>query len=394
MGCLTLAGKHQTVGINDVNPFPGNARKGNVDKIRESVREHGQYRTIVVQESTGYILAGNHTWQAMKAEGFENIDVTYVNVDEIEAKKIVLADNRLNDLAVYDTPALAELLKDLPDYEGTGFEQADVDLLLQSLAGGFGRGKDVDAVPEAPSEPQTVPGDVYTLGNHRLMCGDSTSVDDVAKLMDGAHAKLLITDPPYGVDYDGGMKKREKLKGDHVGTSIYADMMPCVLVACEERAPLYIWLADNYMREVLGALDDAGLEQRSMIIWSKNNAQFMTGAQYKNKHEPLLYMHRKGKKPYWYGPNNEVTIWEVDRSPRNDFHPTQKPVELVERILDNSSKPGDAVLDLFGGSGSTLVGCEAQGRISYTMELNPVYCDVIVARWENLTGKKAQRVGE
>lgn len=384
--------RRDTVPIETLQGYPGNARQGNLEVLKESIDEHGQYRDIVVQESTGYILAGNHTWQAMKAEGETHIDVTFVDVDDEQAKKILLMDNRSNDLAVYNPKALADLLADMPDYKGTGFTAPDVEQLLQGLSGGFAKGKDADEVPEAPSEPETVHGDVYVLGNHRLMCGDSTSIDDVVRLMDGAHAKLLLTDPPYGVDYDGGMKKREKLSGDHVGTSIYEDMMPCVLAACEERAPLYIWLADSYMREVLNALDDAGLEQRAQIIWVKNNAQYMTGAQYKNKHEPLLYMHRKGQKPYWYGPNNEVTVWEINRSPRNDFHPTQKPVELVERVLENSSKTGDAVLDLFGGSGSTLVGCEAKSRVSYTMELSPVYCDVIVARWENLTGKKAQRV--
>lgn len=384
--------RHETVPIGALKSYPGNARKGNLDVIRESLRTHGQYRTIVVQESTGYVLAGNHTFMAAQEEGFKSIDVTFVDVPDEQAKKIVLVDNRSNDLAVYDVPALAELLKGIEDYEGTGYVAQDVDGLLSSLAGGFARGKDADAVPEAPSEPVTRLGDLILLGPHRLLCGDCCDIEHVATLMDGAQAQLLLTDPPYGVDYDGGMKKREKLAGDHIGTAIYSEMIPSVLLACEDRAPMYVWLADSYMREVLDAFNDAEWSMRAMILWVKNNAQYMTGAQYKNKHEPLLYLHRKGRKPYWYGPNNEVTIWECDRSPRNDFHPTQKPVELVERVLRNSTEPGNRVLDLFGGSGSTMIGCQAQGRICYTMELNPAYCDVMVERWENLTGEVAIRV--
>lgn len=384
--------EHKTVAIETLTPYPGNARKGDLNVIKQSLREHGQYRTIVVQESTGYVLAGNHTYQAAVEEGFTNIDATFVDVTDDQAKKIVLVDNRSNDLAEYDMTALAELLASLDTYEGTGYEAQDVSDLLDSLAGGFAPGKDVDAVPEAPERPVTVLGDVILLGRHRLMCGDSTDIEHVATLMDGAKAQLLLTDPPYGVDYDGGMKRREKLDGDHLNTAIYREMRTSIIFACEERAPLYIWLTDTFLRDTLQAFDEADWVMRSLILWVKNNAQFMTGAQYKQKHEFLLYAHRKGKAPYWNGPNNEVTVWECDRSPRNDFHPTQKPVELVERVLRNSSDERDRVVDLFGGSGSTMIGCESMKRVCYTMEKSPAYCDVMVARWENLTGNAAERL--
>ncbi len=194
-------------------------------------------------------------------------------------------------------------------------------------------------------EPVTKPGDLYQLGEHRLLCGDATEITGVERLLDGPRAAVVFTDPPYGVDYDGGTKKREKLAADNRGTGIYDDVLPVILLAAEEKAPLYLWHADRASVPVGAALAASNFTVRAQIIWVKNQAQFgALSAQYKQKHEPCFYAHRKGVAPYWYGPTNEVTVWEADRAAANDFHPPQKPIALAERALKNSSRVGDAVL--------------------------------------------------
>ena len=380
----------KVVPIDSVKEYPGNARKGNVELIRESLRAHGQYRDIVVQRSTGYVLVGNHTRKAAKEEGWADISATFIDVDDEQAKRIVLVDNRANDVAGYDLPALADLLNDLPTLEGTGFNEDAVGSVLASLrTGGYRAGADPDNAPIPPTEPKSKVGDLYLLGKHRLLCGDSTNIENVDRLMASEKARCLFTDPPYGVDYDGGMRVREKLASDEQTTNIYSEMLPSILAACEDRAPLYIWHSHTKAAEVQSALLDADFSVRTQIIWVKNNAQFVSSANYKQKHEPCFYAVKKGKKPWWYGPKNEVTVWNIDRSPRNEYHPTQKPVELVERALRNSTVVDDIVLDLFGGSGSTLVAAEGLERRCYMMELEPAYVDVIVQRWEELTNEKA-----
>jgi DNA modification methylase len=394
---MHLQAESKSVPIDSIKEYPGNPRKGNIELIRESLRANGQYRDVVVQRSTGYVLVGNHTRKAAKEEGWSEIRATFIDCDDEQAKRIVLVDNRANDVAGYDLPLLADILRDLPTLEGTGFNADAVGSVLASLrTGGYRAGADPDAVPTLPTEPKAKLGDVYLLGAHRLLCGDSTNLEHVDRLMDGEKARCLFTDPPYGVDYDGGMKKRERLAADVGGnlspkaeTTIYTEMLPSVMAACENRAPLYIWHAHTKADEIQSALRDAGYPVRSQIIWVKNNAQFISSAHYKQKHEPCFYAVKKSMKPWWYGPKNEVTIWNVDRSPRNDYHPTQKPVELVERALRNSTVQGDSVLDLFGGSGSTLIACEGLERRCYMMELEPAYVDVIVQRWEDLTNEKA-----
>ncbi len=254
---------------------------------------------------------------------------------------------------------------------------------------------DPDDVPAVPDDPITKPGDVWLLGGHRVLCGDSTVVTDVDRLMQGRKADMVFTDPPYGVDYDGGHAvkgiRRDKLSNDH-DASIYADVFPLLVAFADPRAPFYIWYSDSKSGAVIGAVIGAGLEIRNTIIWNKNQAQFgALGAQYKTKHEPLIYAFKKGQSPHWYGPTNEVSVWDIDRAQVNEYHPTQKPTTLAERAIGNSSKPGDLVLDLFLGSGSTLIACEQTGRTCFGMEISPAYVDVCVQRWEAFTGQTASR---
>jgi DNA modification methylase len=283
-------------------------------------------------------------------------------------------------------------LKDMGfDLDLTGFSTDEIEALLAPT--GTEGLTDEDAVPEVPEAPVTVLGDVWLLGKHRVMCGDSTSIDAVETLMEGQKADMVFTDPPYGVDYDGGHavkgKRREKLKNDAT-PEIYDGVMPVIYSVSKDGAATYLWFSDSKSAAVTAAVTAAGYEVRNTLIWNKNVAQFgAIGAQYKSKHEPCLYCFKKGHAPYWAGPNNEVSVWDIKRCPKNEHHPTQKPVELAERALGNSSKAGDSILDLFGGSGSTLIACEKTGRINRSMELDPKYCDVIVQRWQEFTGQTA-----
>jgi len=252
-----------------------------------------------------------------------------------------------------------------------------------------------DEVPEPPVDPITKAGDLWTLGDHRLLCGDSTKADDVERLMDGVKADIMFTDPPYGVDYSGGIQfqkngtvqknNREKLKNDST-TQIYNDFLPIALAVVD--GPCYMWFADSKARDVYNAVHDNECEVHALIIWHKTNATYAAmNAQYKQRHEPCLYFKPRGSTLRWCGETTEATVWNQDRDGINEFHPTQKPVALAAKALKNHEAA--TVLDMFCGSGTTLIAAEQLGRKCYGMEISPAYCDVIVQRWETLTGKKA-----
>jgi DNA modification methylase len=225
-------------------------------------------------------------------------------------------------------------------------------------------------------------GDLWQIGDHRLLCGDSTKKEDVGRVMGEMKADMVFTDPPYGVDYDGGTTKRKKLEGD-TGTELYK---PCCLMArdfSDDKAPLYLWHAGvkGIAAAAAAAAAAAGYEIRCELVWNKNIAQFgALSAQYKQKHEPAYYCFKKGKAPRWFGPTNEVTVWDVDRSSVNEFHPTQKPPELAIRAIKNSTETGNIVADWFGGSGATMVACQNTKRKCRMIELTPDYCAVILQR--------------
>jgi site-specific DNA-methyltransferase (adenine-specific) len=230
---------------------------------------------------------------------------------------------------------------------------------------------------------------VWLLGRHRLVCGDSTQTDLVMQLMDGTRADMLHTDPPYGVSYKGGQKEWDGIKNDALTDDSLVDFLyeafASAVPATKPGAPWYVWHADMTTAEFVKALKMVDRKLSSHIIWVKNQMGGGWG-DYRAKHEPCIYS--SGGKSAWYGGRDQSTVWNVDRE-RDYVHPTQKPVELVRRAIDNSSKAGDAVLDLFGGSGSTLIGCEQSGRTAYLMELDPRYVDTIVLRWQGFTGQNA-----
>jgi DNA modification methylase len=384
--------------VETLIPYINNSRKhsdSQVAQIAASIKEFGWTNPVLVDGSNG-LIAGHGRLMAARKLGMKEIPVIELaHLTENQKKALIIADNKLALNSDWDTELLTLELQDLLgedyDLDLLGFDKDELDALLNVIEGTDGL-TDEDAVPEVPDEPKTKLGDIYILGNHRIMCGDSTSIDAVEKLMDGNKADMVFTDPPYGVDYDGGHatdKRRTKLDNDDK-TLMYAGALPVAYMVSKEGAALYLWFADRFAKDVLTALEECNYKVRTWIIWNKNLAQFgAIGAQYKPKHEPCIYAFKKGHAPYWNGPNNEVTVWDVKRHSKNEFHPTQKPVELPERALENNSKAGDIVLDLFGGSGSTLIAAEKIGRMARLMELDPKYCDVIVKRWENFTGKQA-----
>jgi len=383
------AQEFESVAVDALKPHPSNPRKGDVGAIVTSIEANGFYGAVVAQRSTGYILAGNHRWMAAKESGLGSVPVLWLDVDDDRAKRILLADNRTNDLASYNDAALAEILAGLsPDFAGTGYAEADLAKLIAGMAGEAEEGPEakIDQAAELAAKWGTERGQVWLIGRHRLMCGDSTSAEDVGRLMAGAKAGMVFTDPPYGVNYDGGTTVREKLAGDD-STDLYA---PCCQMAAqfsEKDAGLYLWHAGvkGIAAVAAAAAAAAGYEIRCEIVWNKNQAQFgALSAQYKQKHEPAYYCFKKGTPPRWFGPTNEVTVWDVDRSSVNEYHPTQKPVELAARAMRNSSRAGDVVLDLFLGSGATMVAAEQLNRTCYGMEIDPGYCGVILERMSEI----------
>jgi DNA modification methylase len=357
-----------------------------VGQIAASIKEFGFLNPIIVDGDNG-IIAGHGRVLAAQKLGLVDLPVIEAgHLSDTQRRAYIIADNKLAMNADWDDEMLRVELDALGadgfDLELTGFSLDEIaDLQIEEVPEGL---TDEDAIPEAPAEPVTVEGDLWILGNHRLLCGDSTSIDAVEKLMDGQKADMVFTDPPYGVDYDGGSKKREKLADDHMGTDIYTDSVPIMAMFCI--GPVYTWYAGTKPKGLYNAVEAVG-EIHSLIIWKKNSSTFNMGINYKQKHEPCLYWKPKGRTLKWAGGSKEDTVWEIKRESRNDFHPTQKPVELSERAIKNHSV--GLVLDLFGGSGSTMIGCEKTNRNCRMMELDNKYCDVIINRWQQYTGKEA-----
>jgi DNA modification methylase len=398
------------VPIDSLRPYEQNPRQGDAGAIAVSLERNGQYRPIVVNRRGNVILAGNHTYWAAKQLGWDRIAATFVDVDDETARRIVLVDNRANDLASYDEPALVALLQGVVEdggpegLLGTGYDGDDLDQLLADLDDRvLSPGEDTEP-SEPPVDPVTKPGDLIVMGEHRLLCGDSTEAEQVAKLLGGGLAQMVMADPPYNVGYRGGTHladgsiKRERADAYEDEFVDYCRWLTAVLVtaygASDASAALHLWHSSSEDRAVLAALDAARWIDRTLIIWDKGNIMGGIGQaskQYRTQFEPLRYCHKKGKTPRWYGPTNESTVWAETGPRANPLHPTMKPVALYERSLTNHTTMDDVVLECFGGSGTTLIAAENLDRRAYLMEINPGYCDVIVDRWQRHTGRTAVR---
>ena len=386
------------VEVTALIPYAKNSRThddAQIAQIAASIKEFGWTNPILVDGDKG-IIAGHGRLMAARKLKMDKVPVIELNgMTDAQKKAYVIADNRLALNAGWDNAMLTIELQDLED-EGfdlslTGFDKDELDALLNPIDETKGL-TDEDAVPDVPDEPKTKLGDIYILGNHRLMCGDSTSIDAVEKLMNGQLADQLVTDPPYNIAYEGGTKKREQIKNDEMADDEFRQFLKDVYIAAnavmKAGAVFYIWHADTEGYNFRGAARDMGWKVRQTLIWNKDNSAFGR-SDYHWKHEPCLYGWKEGAAHLWAADRKQTTVIECKRPSKSDLHPTMKPVELMEYQILNNTKGSDIVLDLFGGSGSTMIAAEKIGRKSCLMELDPKYCDVIVKRWEDFTGKKA-----
>jgi site-specific DNA-methyltransferase (adenine-specific) len=369
------------------------------DLIKESLQRYGAARSIVIDEDNR-ILAGNGTIDGAKAAGIKNVRIIETDGDEIIAVKrtglseeqkvgLALADNRTADLSEWDQEMLHQLSEehDISPW----FDQDDLNEILNVTELDPEEGNtDPDDVPEAPEDPTTKPGDLWILGNHRLLCGDSTNPQHLERLMNGERADLWITDPPYNVDYEGGTGL--KIQNDSMSDSDFRQFLRDAYSAANlvmlPGAAFYIWHADLEGYNFRGAAHDIDWIVRQCLIWVKSSL-VMGRQDYHWKHEPCLYGWTNGAAHTWNTDRKQTTVLEFDKPSRNGQHPTMKPVELFQYQINNSTKPNALVLDSFGGSGTTAIACERIHRHARLMELDPAYCDVIVKRWEDFTGNTA-----
>lgn len=399
------ADKVERRSVEGLIPYARNARthsEAQVAQIAASIKEWGWTTPVLVDEESGIIAGHGRVMAAQKLALKEVPVMVATGWTEAQKKAYVLADNQLALNAGWDT----DLLKvELQEINGLDFDMGLMgfsDDFLQSVLVETTEGlTDEDAVPDVPEEPETKPGDVWVLGRHRLMCGDSTSADDVAKALNGVEPHLMVTDPPYGVEYSAGwrneampQKNDPKRWKDGSGRATGA-------VANDDKADwreawalfpgdvAYVWHAGIYAGTVAESLEACDLGIRSQIIWAKNNMAIGRG-DYHWQHEPCWYAVRKGRKGHYCGGRKQTTVWNIDKPRKSETgHSTQKPVECMRRPVVNNSSPGQAIYDPFLGSGTTLIACEMEGRACHGLELNPAYCDVIKKRWEDFTGQKA-----
>jgi len=382
--------------IAGLNYDPANARRHNaknLDAIKASLAKFGQRKPIVVQREGMIVRAGNGTLAAAKALGWDKVAAVVLDDDNATASQFAIADNRTAELAEWDNETLASLLDgwDADTRNALGFEQDDIDQLMKELTP-----DEVveDEVPEPPADPITKLGDLWLLGEHRLLCGDSTKAEDVERLMAGAKAEMMVTDPPYGVEYDADWRNQAKRPD---GTAYGASALG--KVSNDDRADwreswalfhgdiAYVWHAGCRSPEVAESLTVCDFVIRNLIVWAKNSMVIGRG-DYHHQHEPCWYVVRKECPGRRTDDRTQTTLWQIDKPQKSETgHSTQKPVECMARPMRNHKT--ELIYDPFLGSGTTLIAAEQLGRKCYGMEISPAYCDVIVKRWETLTGKKA-----
>jgi len=394
---INVGDKVEMVAIGDLACHPENPRRGNLDEIRSSIRVNGFYGALVVQRSTGHILAGNHRFMAAEAEGLDRVPVIYVDADDEDAKAILVGDNRLSDLAENDPELLAALLQAIQSREegltGTGYSDDDLAQMLAQAAGDMGAELEgEDDIPDTPEQPVAQPGDLWVLGNHRLICGDATIATDIERLLGSVKPLLMVTDPPYGVEYDPNWRNKAGAattkRTGKVLNDDRADWYDAWVLFPGDVA--YVWHGALHSTTVADSLERAQFNVRSQIIWAKERLVLSRG-DYHWQHEPCWYAVKKNGKGHWAGDRKQTTLWQISSRDQDaeTVHGTQKPVECMRRPILNNSSPGQAVYEPFMGSGTTLIAAESTGRVCYGVELNPAYVDVAITRWQNVTGQKA-----
>jgi DNA modification methylase len=390
------------ISIDELIPYANNARTHNkeqINKIRSSLREFGFVNPVLIDKDKN-IIAGHGRVTAAKEEGIKEVPCVLVeHLTEAQKKAYIIADNKLALDAGWDNELLAlelENLKELDfDVELTGFNAAEIEDLFSQV-----HDKDVedddfdaDAALEEIDEPVSKQGDIWILGKHRLICGDSTKAETYEKLMGGKKANLCVTDPPYNVNYTAGRENERKIKNDHMEDKNFYEFLLAafknIFTALDDGAGAYIFHADTEGLNFRKAFKDAGFHLANVCIWAKQSL-VLGRSDYQWQHEPILYGWKPTGKHRWYADRKQTTIWNFDRPAKSELHPTMKPVPLVAYPIQNSSMRNCIVLEPFAGSGSTIIACEQTGRICYGVELDEKYCDVIVKRYIETTGNDSE----
>jgi DNA modification methylase len=405
-GLVALAERIELWPIDRLRPYERNPRSHSdeqVDQIAASMVEFGWTNPVLVDEQGG-ILAGHGRLLAARKLGLAEVPVIrFEHLSEAQKRAYLIADNQLALQAGWSEELLAAELAWLRDerfdLDLVGFDASELERLLALADGEPESDSAEDEVPEPPADPISKPGDLWVLGNHRLLCGDATVLADVERVLGGQLADMTFCDPPYNVDYANTPKdklrgKHRPIMNDNLGGGFEAFLYDaCVNILSITKGACYICMSSSELDTLQRAFRAAGGKWSTFVIWAKNT--FTLGrADYQRQYEPILYGWKEGSDHYWCGARDQGDVWFVDKPVKNDLHPTMKPVVLVERAIRNSSKSRDIVLDPFGGSGSTLIACEKTGRHARLMELDPKYCDVIVHRWQAYSGGTATLDGD
>ena len=382
-------------------PYARNAKQhpdAQVAQIAASIREFGWGAPILV-DGNNNVIAGHGRLLAARKLGMAEVPVVSMDhLTDTQRRALILADNKIGENASWEDELLGIELSELKDagfdLELTGFSTEEWEALIAGEETDKEGLTDEDAVPEVV-EPISKPGDLWVLGEHKVLCGDATKLDDYKRLLGDELVDMTFTDPPYNVNYANTAKdkmrgKNRPIMNDNLGDSFEQFLKDaCANIVVYTKGAIYIAMSSSELDTLQSAFRASGGRWSTFIIWAKNT--FTLGrADYQRQYEPILYGWKEGNDHYWCGARDQGDVWNVKKPAKNDLHPTMKPVELVERAVRNSSKTKDLVLDPFGGSGSTLIACEKAGRRARLIELDPKYVDVIVKRWEEYTGQKAQ----
>lgn len=395
--------EHKIVQVTDLIPYALNSRDHSdlqVAQISASIREFGFTNPVLIDEDNNLIAGHGRVLGARKLDLKDIPAVVITGLDDRKRRALIIADNKLAMNATWNDEALKTELMDLATDYGSlmGFDQDEI-LKLLGVEEKEGLVDD-DAIPDIPEEPTSKLGDVYKLGNHRVMCGDSCVQEDVDKLMDGELADMVFTDPPWNVNYGAvtegkaqGYKPRTILN-DSMATEDFLDFMNSAFkqlnLHSKDGCPTYVVMSAQEWGNMMLSLTTNDYHWSSTIIWNKNSL-VLSRKDYHTKYEPIWYGWKDGASRLMpLEDRKQSDVWDIDRPTKSELHPTTKPIALLETAINNSSKPTDIVLDLFGGSGSTMIASEKRDRHARLMELDPKYCDVIVKRWEDFTGDKAE----
>lgn len=377
--------------IEEIKMYENNPRNndGAVEYVANSIKEFG-FKVPIVLDKNNVIVAGHTRYKAAKLLKITEIPCIIADdLSDEQVKAFRLIDNKAAELASWDI--------DLLNLELENIKDIDMELFNFEISNILDNVVDDEYEVELPEDPKTKNGNIYKLGNHYLMCGDSTNASDVKKLMNNQLADLIVTDPPYNVNYEGKTDGNLKIMNDNMEDNQFYSFLESAFInlynSVKDGGSIYVFHADTEGLNFRKAMMSSGFKLAECLVWVKN--AFVMGRQdYHWKHEPVLYGWKPGASHYFINDRSQSTVLEFDKPIRNEEHPTMKPIDLIAYLINNSSKKDEIVLDLFGGSGTTMIACEQTNRKAFIMELDPRYCDVIIDRWEKFTNQKAELINE